>query len=103
MILKCIDLKDKTNDVVLKYSEDTKMLATEIKCLIKLNKAYNFRQQIQNKKTKNELEDKKQSQYSMPKVINYGVFVFQNFKDEGTSNGLNLAGYYIMPRYKDNL
>ena len=42
----------------------------------------------------------------IPKLINYGIFIFSNYKsqDEKTIEGSEtLAGFYAMPKYECNL
>ena len=88
-IFSCKDLKS-GDPLVVKFSEDYSLLATEISNLNKINKV--MKTKFTQSKSKHVCE-----------LVEYGMMVLDNFKIEN-GKGVNIvAGYYIMPRYSTAL
>jgi len=56
--------------MVLKFSENHQVLAAEIKCIKKLEKAIKKKREI-----------KPDSHFPVPKLINYGILVFDKYRN----------------------
>ena len=89
-IFACDDLQT-GEKLVVKFSEDYKILAKEIQNLKKFQKVMH-----------NKFNYSKQKHICH--LIDYGMLVLDNFSIDKTNKSTNkVAGYYIMPKYDMNL